>query len=57
MELYDQHLNVWTGLTAHRALALRLAVVLVLTLLWSTLSLYAFERPIGRLRRYFLRPD
>jgi peptidoglycan/LPS O-acetylase OafA/YrhL len=57
MEVYDQHLNVWLGLSAHRALALRLAVVLVLTLLWSLFSLYAFERPVGRLRRYFLRPD
>ena len=57
MELYDQHLRGWLGFSGHRALALRLAVVLVLTLLWSVLSLYAFERPVGRLRRYFLRPD
>jgi peptidoglycan/LPS O-acetylase OafA/YrhL len=57
MELYDQHLRFWPGLTPHRALALRLVVVLALTLLWSLISLYAFERPVGRLRRYFLRPD
>lgn len=59
MELYDIHFRGVPGLTltVHIGLWLRFLVVLVLTLLWSQLSLHAFERPIGRLRRYFLRSD
>ena len=57
MELFDQHFRGWPGLTLHTELWLRLIVVLILTLLWSLLSLYAFERPIGRLRRHFLLSD
>jgi peptidoglycan/LPS O-acetylase OafA/YrhL len=57
MELYDLHLHGGPGLSSEAALWLRFAVVLVLTLLWSLLSLYAYERPVGRLRRFFIRPD
>jgi peptidoglycan/LPS O-acetylase OafA/YrhL len=57
MELFDNHFRGWPGLTTHTLLAFRLIVVLVFTLLWSLFSLYTFERPIGRLRRHFLRPD
>ena len=37
-------------------LYLRFGVCLAVSVLWCTLSLYLFERPIGRLRRFVLKP-
>jgi peptidoglycan/LPS O-acetylase OafA/YrhL len=48
------------SLAAHptaAALFLRFAVVLGISVLWSTASLYLFERPVGKLRRYVLKPE
>ncbi|MES2391520.1 MAG: acyltransferase [Acidobacteriota bacterium] len=56
MVLYDQHLQSLLRPGTEAGLYLRLGIVLAATLLWSTLTLYLFERPIGRLRRYFTLP-
>jgi peptidoglycan/LPS O-acetylase OafA/YrhL len=56
MGLYDRYGPSLASHPTEAGLYLRLFVVLALSILWSTLSLYLFERPVGSLRRYFLRP-
>jgi peptidoglycan/LPS O-acetylase OafA/YrhL len=56
LELYNRY---FPGLFRHpteSALYLRFFAVLCISLIFCTLSLYLVERPIGRLRRYFLQP-
>jgi peptidoglycan/LPS O-acetylase OafA/YrhL len=57
LELYDRHIRSWSIHPTESGLYLRFVVILVLSLLWSALSLSAFEHPVGKLRRYFVRPD
>ena len=55
LNLYNGHTKFWANGPTEGGLYLRLLVVLAVTILWSTISLYAFERPVGRLRRFFVR--
>lgn len=54
LEFYDAHSRGWWAHPTTGGLYLRFFVVLAITLLWSALSLYLYERPIGRLRRTFI---
>jgi peptidoglycan/LPS O-acetylase OafA/YrhL len=57
MGLYDAHGPSLAAHPTEAGLYLRFLVVLGLSILWSTVSLYAFERPVGSLRRYILKPE
>jgi peptidoglycan/LPS O-acetylase OafA/YrhL len=53
LEIYDR-LFAWHTVSA---MYLRFGVCLAVSILFCTLSLYLFERPIGRLRRFVLKPE
>jgi peptidoglycan/LPS O-acetylase OafA/YrhL len=57
LAFYDEHSIAWRTHPTVGGLYLRFATILIASLLWSALSLYLYERPIGRLRRYFVRPS
>lgn len=54
MELFDRYIG--PRMAAHDVdyLWARLVAAFTATVLWSLLTLYAWERPLGRLRRYFV---
>ncbi len=54
MELFDRYIGPRMATHGVDYLWTRLIAAFAATLLWSLLTLYAWERPLGRLRRYFV---
>lgn len=55
LQFCQEHMvGVWAG-SGLANLYLRFALVLGISVIFSSLTLYLFERPVGKLRRYFLK--